>query len=227
MRKRFIRFVGFAIVALCIAYFVNSLLTNFTALPQLRFSTILTVSIGIATGLVIVVYVLQIWATSLLLLGVGEQPLLREVASIVLLSQLAKYLPGNIGHFVGRVALGEQYGYSRRHLIFTIGYEIGWALVVSAAVAILALLSSGHEFTTGKIPHLPPLWSSGLLVLAVITMPPLGTFVLNRWRPAFIVHLLGDADVKLPPFPLRHPACFFTSPFFASTASAWRFSAKD
>lgn len=104
-----------------------------------------------------------------------------------------------MGHFVGRVAIGQKYGYGGKHLLFTIGYEIGWALVVSASVAVLALLYSGHELTHGNLPQMPPLWIIGLLVLAVVALPPLGTLILDRWRPAFMERLLGDKSVTLPP----------------------------
>lgn len=134
-----------------------------------------------------------------MLYGIGETTCLQKIAPIVLLSQFAKYLPGNIGHFVGRVAIGKKYGYDGKHLLFTIGYEIGWALVVSASVATFALLYSGHELAAGILPHVPPLWIIALLVIAVIALPPLATYLLDRWRPAFIVRLLGSRTVKLPP----------------------------
>lgn len=198
MKRLALRLLSLTVLAACIAFFLYVLLNNIKALPSLRYDWLLASAFCAAVVLVLVLYALQVSTTHLLLLGLGEKPRLREIAPIILLSQFAKYLPGNVGHFVGRVTLGKQYGYSGQHLLFTIGYEIGWAAVVSVSVAIFALLYSGHELAVGKLPQVPPLWLIGLLVVSVAALPPFGTFILNRWRPAFIEHLLGGRSVKLP-----------------------------
>lgn len=194
-----LRTISLSIAVVCIAYFAYVLINNISALPSLRYNSTLVTAFFCAVALVLAVYAIQLFITHWLLFGLGELPDWRRIAPIILLSQFAKYLPGNVGHFVGRVAIGKKYGYSGQHLLFTIGYEIGWALVVSATVAALALLYSGHELSAGLLPKVPPFWLIGLLVASVVALPPLGTYILNRWRPAFIAHLLGERAVTLPP----------------------------
>jgi len=89
-----------------------------------------------------------------------------------------------------------------QHLLFTLGYEIGWVIVVGAAVGGISLLYAGHDLLAGRLPALPSVWVICLSLAAMIALPPLGTVVLNRWRPPFLARLLGSDTVSLPPIPV-------------------------
>lgn len=197
MHNKFLHKFSIAVVVVCIVFFVHVILNNFRALPSLRYDSALAAAFFLSVGLVLVVYAIQVWTTYLLLCGLGEAPRLQSVLPTMLLSQFAKYLPGNISHFVGRVAIGKKYGYDAKHLLFTIGYEIGWAIVVSASVALFSFLYAGHEFF-GNLPRIPSYWFIGLLIAVVLVIPPFATHVLNHWRHPIVERLFGSRSVKLP-----------------------------
>lgn len=199
MKQSFLRLVGMVILLLCVTFFGRMLWKNFSLLPPLSLDRML-LGVGITVvGLGVLVHLLQTYVVHLLLRGLGETPVFRRVSAIVLVTQFAKYLPGNVGHYVGRVALGKKYGYGTEHLLFTLGYEIGWFVVVAILVGGIAMLYAGHELLPGHMPQMSSLWLMALGVVVLIAMPPLSTLVLKRWRPPMIVKLLGSNTVDLPP----------------------------
>jgi len=199
MKRLAIRLASLAVLALSIAFFARVLLANLDRFPSLELDAPRLLTGAAVVGLVLFVYVLQILFVHLLLRGLGETPALREVAPIVLLSQLAKYLPGNVGHYVGRVALGRKYRYGAQHLIFTMGYEIGWVIVVGTFIAMITVVQAGSWLHSDRIGGFPPLWTIAAALIFLIGLPPASTLILRRWRPPAVTRLLGSESPTLPP----------------------------
>lgn len=190
------RGLSICFLSICIGYFINSFFTNLSKL-LIYIKWQQAIFILFTTGLTIIVFGIQVTITYLLLKKQTKKIRYINIASIILISQFAKYLPGNIGHFVGRIGIGKKYGYDAKHLLFTIGYEIGWAIVVSASVALFSFLYAGHEFF-GNLPQIPSYWFIGLLIAVVLVIPPFATYVLNHWRHPIVERLFGSRSVKLP-----------------------------
>jgi uncharacterized membrane protein YbhN (UPF0104 family) len=199
VKRLVLRVASLAVLALCIAFFARLLLANLDRFPALTLDVPLLLTGLAVVGLVIVVYVLQILLVHLLLRGLGETPALREVTPIILLSQFAKYLPGNVGHYVGRVALGRKYGYGTQHLVFTLGYEIGWVIVVGIAISAMTVIQAGSWLHSDRLTALPPLWILAAGLIALIILPPASTVILRHWRPPVVARLLGSDSPTLPP----------------------------
>lgn len=96
-----------------------------------------------------------------LLAQLGQQTNTRWCIKTYGLSQIAKYVPGNIFHFAGRQAMGMSHGIS------------GWVLARSTLLELTLLCISGSLFAALVIPALYPqiplLWACGLFLLLVIT----------------------------------------------------------
>lgn len=103
-------------------------------------------------------------AWHVLLRAVGEPSRLGQAVRILLLSQLGKYLPGNVGHLLGRVALASRQGLHAAPVLITIAVETACAILAGAACA-LALLPAGSG-----LPALARiLAAAAALVLGAIT----------------------------------------------------------
>lgn len=95
------------------------------------------------------------------------------------ISQLAKYVPGNIFHFVSRQALGLKAGLPTWPLAKSAIWEIGVLVISGGLFTILAL----HHF----YPEIPVTLVLGLFLLAVL----LATWIANRWFSRWIARAIG------------------------------------
>lgn len=123
-------------------------------------------------------------------------------------SQIAKYVPGNVFHFLGRQLLGRDVGWSQGAI--AVASVVETLCLGSAAAALLFLLGFvGHE---ALLRHTPP-WVLGLGAAAAIAGPSL-LLRYGRHLPVvrdlgFIIHAdrLGRGLALLPPFAIH--AAFF------------------
>ncbi len=94
-------------------------------------------------------------------------------------SQLAKYVPGNVFHFVGRQALGLEAGLQ------------AWPLAKSAIWEIGVLVVAGSTFITIVIPYFHPgfpvIFALVLYAVVVLTI----TWVSSRWYSHWIARAMG------------------------------------
>jgi uncharacterized membrane protein YbhN (UPF0104 family) len=92
-----------------------------------------------------------------LLLGFGARPRPLVAEAIVLMTQIAKYLPGNVGHFVGRIAIAKLRGISLTAAGASLLCE--QLLAISSAVLFVALgyFIAPNELKpiVGYLPGLP------------------------------------------------------------------------
>lgn len=145
----------------------------------------------IGIGLAAVFYssslALTAWAWRGLLSGLRVHKSWRELTAILAITQFAKYLPGNVGQYVGRAAMSLARGINARAFAVTIVLEM--LLMISAGICIglgMGLLSSASlTFIAANKNHalvfaivLLVGAISGLL-LAGKTIPPL----LRRFAP--------------------------------------------
>jgi hypothetical protein len=82
------------------------------------------------------------WVALLRCFGVGIPA--RTGGGVYLLAQFAKYLPGNVGHYVGRVVLGTRHGIAGAAVIMTTVMEL--VLLIAIAVAFSLPLLDGERF---------------------------------------------------------------------------------
>jgi hypothetical protein len=109
-------------------------------------------------------------AMSRLLRATGISLTWRESFAIVGQSQIGKYLPGNVFHYLGRAALGVRRGLPIGPLSIAIGAETAFTIAVAIAMAAVGALSEG-VFTDPRLHQLRNViaWSSvGLATIAVV-----------------------------------------------------------
>lgn len=91
------------------------------------------------------------------------------------LSQIAKYIPGNIFHFAGRQAIGMSAGIS------------GWALAKSTIWELVLISSAGGLLSLMALPLVLPVVPAQGGVVIFILASGAGAFVLHRFAGPFAV----------------------------------------
>lgn len=120
-------------------------------------------------ALAALVYVLsQVVATGVswwLLVGIGcTQARFRSVAAVGLMSQLGKYLPGNVAHHVGRVVLSRHVGLGTAPVIYAMFLETLWVVAVAISLFVFYLVWYGAQ---GSLPISEEL-GYPILILALV-----------------------------------------------------------
>jgi glycosyltransferase involved in cell wall biosynthesis len=109
-----------------------------------------------------------IW--SLLLTGVDEPHHFSTTTQIFFVSQIGKYIPGNIVHLIGRVVNAKSIGIRPTSVLYTLAFEL-ILLVLSATIfAAITIYYSDLSQFSGHIPSLIQLLTIGLFCIAIATL---------------------------------------------------------
>lgn len=100
-------------------------------------------------------------------------------------SQLAKYVPGNIFHFVGRQVLGQERGLA------------AWPLGKSSLWEIGLLIASGCLFSILLIPRVYPEMPIILTLMVFIVAVFVASWVSNRWLSRLVAQVICRNTVFL------------------------------
>lgn len=146
--KRLWQGLGLAVLALSLAYLVRFALRHASELPRLRWDGPALAAFAASVPLYVLALLAGALAWHLLLrsssVGNETRPVLRRILGIHLVSHAAKYLPGNVGQYVGRAALARQEGLDLGHVLFTLVAETACA-VVAAVIYAVAMLDPGSR----------------------------------------------------------------------------------
>ncbi len=133
----------------------------------------------------------------LLLKGVGAHIRYADATIILGISQIAKYLPGNVGHHIGRVVLGKQYNLSMPAMLFSIMLEGIWSTAVAVLLALLGLLTLSDN-VQALAPQIPSAWKIGAILVGLIATPYILAWALRHLRLEFLQKLIGDHHISIP-----------------------------
>lgn len=139
--KRFAHIAGILIALIAGGYFVKH---AYQALAGENLSALLNTSTLSATIALMLVYAASIVTTAiawfLMLRRMRQRVRFAVLLPILASTQFGKYLPGNVGQHIGRVALARSVGVQWSTAVFSVGYELILALVASAHLSSLILL---------------------------------------------------------------------------------------
>ena len=108
--KRWLPWIGLAVSVLCAAYFARAVAQHWQSLADIYWGPKALVGMLVALVLYALTYAFVSRSWQLELQAVGHSRPYAELARIILISQFGKYLPGNVGHHVGRVVLAKRAG---------------------------------------------------------------------------------------------------------------------
>lgn len=182
LRRWGLRLLALALLLGSGSYFLFHLWDNLHALPPITWGWSSTGVIALAAlgCLTTVPLIALMWQW--LLRDQGVHLPYRQALQIIAVSQMGKYLPGNVGHFAGRVLLGSQAGVPAGKTIATMAMETFWVLGISALFAFAALLFYVSELHEGLVDTSHPGYLGGVALLMLVA-PFFGVRLVNRLLP--------------------------------------------
>ncbi len=135
------KFISLVFYAISIYYFYIVIrgmdFSNFKSINNIK-TYITTVGLSIFHSLLLV-YVAYIYSFNLVSFSNVTKSIsaYTEVATQYLLANVAKYVPGNVVHYVGRNALLAERGYSHKQIAFNSLFEIALFAFTSLTIAML------------------------------------------------------------------------------------------
>ena len=170
--KRWAPWLGAAASIVCAGFFLRAIARNWHALSRLDWSVATIAAVLGALACYLLTYALasRSWQLELRLVGIASSYV--ELARIVLRSQFAKYLPGNVGHHVGRVLLAGRAGMDIRRVIPSMILDTTIVLLAGAFAALpaMALVLRVLEQRQIHIPHPTVLAAFGALALSLVLL---------------------------------------------------------
>lgn len=191
------RWIGLCVGILCLAYFFDSALKQISSFPPLYWGLNACASFTGATILNALVTLIGGYVWVLLLRTCGESVMTREALVVFALAQFAKYIPGNVAHHAGRVALASSRGFTLSRVVFTVTLEAGWLIVAASTLSMIWLVFVGKNLFR-YTQELPTVFQLALAITIAVAFPLLVGWVLLRWRPGPVQKIFGHATVNSP-----------------------------
>ena len=134
-------------------------------------------------------YLLSGYIWYLLLRGTGERPSYISTLSIYSISQFAKYIPGNVGHFISRIGLAASSGMKVSNVTLTVLIETAWS------IGTAILIGLGGIFLVGVYQDLVDIsfgFGAGklLAIVAVVVLIPFA----GRYAIDFLILRFSDKN---------------------------------
>ena len=175
-RRRWIETAGWIISVGLLSWFIYKSFLDHSFWRQLSWSAsswVFLLSISF-------VYVLSLVSAGLISWGLmnslgDREATLPRVLAAGLLSQMGKYLPGNVAHHIGRVVLSQELQMSTARVLFCMLIETLWVLGVSAALVLFFVFNQGSGF----VPEVPSRLGSPLM-LVVVGLAVFGPYAFHR-----------------------------------------------
>ena len=147
-RTRLLHLFGTVLALAALAWFVSQLLHHANSFPRFGATEIGVIGFSALAYTVPAVISGFLWSHLMHVTGEPQAHALQAIC-INSLSQAGKYVPGNVAHYIGRIVLAKQAGWSTTHTLFTIFIETLWAIAIGAILAILAVLQITEQQLTG------------------------------------------------------------------------------
>ena len=168
------------VVVLSIGFYINYLVVNFANIPSFQWGAS-ALAVGFFSVTLVVFYIfVSGFAWLFLLRDHGFQPSLQQVQIIFSITQFGKYLPGNVGHYLGRVFMAREIEIPAAVTVNTMLVEALWSSGLGVGLTLLALVF----FIDGQIIGFQfgstQLWLSFLLLMF---LPWLGVNFVNGFMP--------------------------------------------
>ncbi|MBU2936756.1 MULTISPECIES: lysylphosphatidylglycerol synthase domain-containing protein [Pacificibacter] len=136
-------------------------------------------------GASVLLYVLCIVVAGLnwtqILRNMDKSLRIRPVFSVFIVAQLGRYLPGNIGHFVGRAVLGRALGIPLTLMAVTSVIEVLAALAAGAVIFIVVYVFVPDIFAQA-LAFLPPQATPMRVILLLLAIMLAAAFVTRKFK---------------------------------------------
>jgi len=177
--------IGAAVGLVALAFVLARLIQQLPHIPAIDWTYLAAGSLAGAVLLSTVPTIVAAAAMPLLLDVAGVSLSQRGSFALVGRSQIGKYLPGNVFHYLGRVALGVRSGLPAAPLALAVTVETGLTVVVALTVGIVGSLREGAMAPVLSDSFRRSIFT-GAAVLAAIGLLPLVVPRLRRGVRGFV-----------------------------------------
>jgi glycosyltransferase 2 family protein len=203
--KLWYRLGSYAIILISGIFFISVLANNISSLPSICIDLLTVFYFILSMFLYVIITGISATVWYILLRSAGESARYCDSLMIVFISQFARYIPGNIAHQVGRVALAKTRGFLVSRTVFTMIMEAGWAIASSSFLAAISLLSSTYQFDASLEQYITSQKLAFVAIGAGAIPFLIGYFI--RHTPQYFRRFL-DGNYKPPNFAVLS-LCFF------------------
>lgn len=202
VRKSLVKLAGLVLVLASLAYFAQH---AYHALARVDLGDFTRLETFVGVAMLTMLYMMCVLPNAFgwhrILVGLGERIPYRRCLGILAFTQMGKYLPGNVGHHVGRVGLARKNGIAVTAGVYSLGYEAVLAALASVHVGALVLLWRPPEAIASH-----PAFEHRALLMVVLTagailaivLAPLGVRLLSRLRG---MDVANGRELRLEPLP--------------------------
>lgn len=186
--RRLLRYLGILLVAMALAYFARHAYLSLRTVDLGAFAKPRVAAAMVVLTLLYAACVIpNAFGWTRLLRGLDADVAYRHALAILAFTQIGKYLPGNVGHHIGRIGLMRARGVAMPTGVYSLGYEALLAALASVHIGALVLLWQPPQLIAEH-----DAFSHRYLLMAVMTagaviairMAPLGMRILGRLRGA-------------------------------------------
>ena len=182
--KRFLRWSGSALSILAVIFIVDKLIEYGSEVNYSLFTS-LFLPLAVLSAVYGAINLLLVFSWKDLLRHFGVAIDFRLALRLYGESQLAKYIPGNVFHFVGRQALGQEAGLA------------AWPLGKSAIWEIGVLIAAGCLFSILVAPYFHPKIPVIFAFLFFVAVVFAVMWLSNRWFSRWVAQAIGRDAVFL------------------------------
>ncbi len=143
--KKALSMAGNVLVLASLIFLGVTVVAHLHEMPPVQWSASSVFSITGGTAVFCLGSVCLAFAWTVLLLGGNVRLSLGPAFILIGKSQIAKYLPGNVFHFVGRVTLGAAQGIPAEAIVLSMGVETVTLAATAAVVSAIGLAAGGAE----------------------------------------------------------------------------------
>lgn len=194
--RRLLHYVGLAALLLSCLFFGAALALHWSAVePMIRERELLVLlCLLVLPGQL--GFVFSAIGFHLVLKGMGQPSRFRDALGILMVSQFAKYLPGNVAHHLGRVVMSRNAGLAPALVTMAILIELAGTAIVAVLIAITFVAIHG-----GTLPEVYGLGSfvpEGVILpaLLLVALAVALAFVLWKW-PRYLQALKAPRALDL------------------------------
>ncbi|MDB5764637.1 MAG: hypothetical protein JWQ21_3632 [Herminiimonas sp.] len=188
MLKRIYRLLGLIIGLAAVIAFMGYTVKTLTIADISHYLTAPALGgILIAALLYATIIPVSAWAWKNMLADIGFPHSWRELSMIMGVTQMAKYLPGNVGQHIGRAAMSMTRGIAIQPFLLTVFSETLLALLAALIIGMAGAFFSQAglaSFTSAHQAIFVPLLV-GVLIAALLLYRPLVPRLLKRFAPAY------------------------------------------
>lgn len=112
----------------------------------------------------------------------GQKNLYSEIAVIYLKSNIAKYLPGNVAHYVGRNVLGKKIGVKQSSILMATIFEVISLSFFNILFALVMSFQNTQNFISRLVVEQRMFGVSPILIMIVLIILVIGIYVFIKYR---------------------------------------------